>query len=1001
MMLSNNSPKTFVSIERYLMLGMGLVLVVVLGWVLFRQFPENIDPPTNAIYCDAENVEEDSFFNGENEFSGGALQSNDRARSGRYSCRIGLGPNLPRGFGYVLTNVKAGEVYKASVWRYKFPARDGRLAVKGSGNSSLDIQESYPKQTDINGWELLEIQFTVPLDEVPDAIHIYVYASGLREVYFDDLSIEKVSDWLAADFKLQVLKLEIDYKNLEQLKKKREEAFRTGLLEIEDEDWVNGSITDSTGQSLPVKLRLKGDWLDHLLGDKWSFRIKVKDPYSWNRMITFSLHTPSARYHLHEWLLHQWLDKEDVLNTRYDFVELQINGQSRGIYAYEEHFEKQLVESRQRREGPILKFSEAGFWSGIKRQLEHHGYQRFGATHSAMDWQNASIEAFKQQQIEASPLLEKQYLQAQNLMYQYLNGLQTTEAVFDLERMAKYFAIADVLHAYHGIIWHNQRFYYNPVTNLLEPIGFDGYGELPPRRYSILGEGALNPESIVSGSIFAPLFQDTAFVRQYQHYLYRFSDRAYINAFFDDLQKDWIPRKNLITNEFPEYTSTLTDFLQESQYVHSLILPYQEESLKSYTESRTGGRKQLKVRNTHTLPIEVIGYGPSIDGPTTLLDSLFYLPGRTPRRVIARQRRDSLVQNPGMLRYVAAEVLEMQETAQFREMEVSNGANYLFFRTLGVDSVFRSKISNWPKPENNSARQDLQHLAKIPDSDYFLVNGKSIIIQCGKHQIRQPLILPKGYEITIAEGTQLDFIQGAFLLSYSPIQAFGNEDAPIVITSSDKSSQGFILMNTGQQSVFKHVIFEKSGNLNYKNWILTGAVSVHESPVHFYRCIFRDNHCEDALNTIRTHFTLEHCLFSNISGDAFDSDFSKGEVQYCQFRNVGNDGVDFSGSIVNISHCQMQNCGDKGISVGEESDVSVWDTQIQGSPIAVASKDLSTLFMQNIVLKDCEQGFTAFQKKPEYGCSSIIVDGFRAENVKRVHAISEGCSLQLNDQLLQ
>ncbi len=1002
MILSKSSAKSPHSIERYFLLGMGTLLMAFLAWIFAQQWPDPVPPPSpTAIYCDAENVEGDFFVTGSHQFSGGELRSDERARSGRYSCRIGLGENLPHGFGYELIGAAPGEMYKVSVWRYKFPEKEGRLAVRGSGDSELDIYESFPKETDTNGWEKLEIQFTVPFENVPEVIHVFVYASGLKEVFFDDLSIEKIDQLKAASFELPVLQLQIDREGMQQLEQKRQEAFRSGLLEVEDGDWVNGSFIDSTGEHLPIKLRLKGDWLDHLTGEKWSFRVRVKDPHSWHRLVTFSLHTPAARYYLHEWLLHQWLEKEDVLNSRYDFIELQLNGKSLGVYAYEEHFEKQLVESRERREGPILKFSEAGLWSAIKRQMEHYGSKRFGATHSALDWQNSTIEPFNEKEIEASSTLSREYRQAQNLMYQYRNGLRSAPEVFDVERLAKYFAIVDILHAYHGIIWHNQRFYYNPVTNLLEPIGFDGFGEKPPRTYQLLGEGALNPESLVSTSIFAPLFQDTSFARQYLHYLYRFSERTYINDFFDSLQKQWQVRKKLINREFPDYQATLTDFLEESQYVHSLILPFENESIKSYTQSRMGTTKVLQVRNTHTLPVEIIGYSSQRNGTITAIDSLVYLPGRPHRRVVTRERRDSVVQNPGELRFIAEEVLEKQEIAQFRQLEVGAGAEYLFFKTLGVDSIISCKIGNWPKPVNHTARQNLQRFARIPDTNLVKVNKDLLYFKPGQHVIRQPLILPKGYQISMSPGTQLDFQNGAFLLSYSPIEAYGDDTSPIVLTSSDQSSQGIILMNTGQQSVFKHVIFENAGNLNYQNWILTGAVTLHESPAYFYRCVFKDNHCEDALNAIRTQFTLEYCLFSNIYSDAFDSDFSRGEVKNCHFQNVKNDGVDFSGSIVNIQHCEMINCGDKGISVGEESDVSVWNTLIEGSPIAVASKDLSTLFLQNIQLKDCEQGFTAYQKKPEYGCSSIIVDGYQADNVKRLHAISEGCRLQLNDQLFQ
>jgi len=189
--------------------------------------------------------------------------------------------------------------------------------------------------------------------------------------------------------------------------------------------------------------------------------------------------------------------------------------------------------------------------------------------------------------------------------------------------------------------------------------------------------------------------------------------------------------------------------------------------------------------------------------------------------------------------------------------------------------------------------------------------------------------------------------------------------------------------------------------LNQEGWQLTGAVSFYESEVQLNKCVLKNIPCEDGLNLIRTKFSIDFCQFSDLSFDAFDSDFCKGTINNSYFYQIGNDAMDFSGSIVNIKSCQVKQTGDKGVSVGEASDVNIFDTIIQNCPIAVASKDLSVLYINNIIIKDCIQGFVAFQKKPEFGGSQIIVKDYQAENIKRLHAISAGSSLQLKDQLIK
>ena len=51
---------------------------------------------------------------------------------------------------------------------------------------------------------------------------------------------------------------------------------------------------NKTSEKIKAKLRLKGDWLDHLKGDQWSFRVETASDKSWNRLKTFSIQNPPA-----------------------------------------------------------------------------------------------------------------------------------------------------------------------------------------------------------------------------------------------------------------------------------------------------------------------------------------------------------------------------------------------------------------------------------------------------------------------------------------------------------------------------------------------------------------------------------------------------------------------------------------------------------------------------------------------------------------------------------
>lgn len=992
MILSSKNSAKSLHFDRILATVLGLLLLFLLVFLIGVPRQSYHAVPANAIFCGAEKVKNGQFTNGENWFSRGDLQSKEMAYNGQFSCKVPKGEGLQYGFGYDLKRFVSGTYYEVSVWQYSASIEKGKLVVEGKGQDPFYLQSNHVIDKSEDGWEKLQLSFHVPFKKNLDQINIYVYTSGLEEVYFDDLLIEPKDAWSEATFQPEVLKLKIAEKDIKKLEKDRAIALQNGILETDELDWVNAQIESDSGKVVPVKLRLKGDWLDHLRGDKWSFRIKVKDPHSWKQLVTFSLHTPAARHYLHEWLLHQLWEKEGVLTTRYDFVELQLNGQSLGIYAYEEHFEKQLLESRQRREGPILKLAEDGFWAGIKRQLQHHGYIKPGATHSGMNKQNANIEAF-------SPTEEATFQEAQTLLHQFRYGLVPTSEVFDLELLAKYYAICDVLNAYHGITWHNQRFYYNPITNHLEPIGFDGYGDKPAPQYDFLGAGALNPANATANSIFNFLFLDPAFVEAYIKYLYTFSSKTYLNSFLEYRAEDFAARLNYLQLEFPEYQYGKVAILTSAQYLHSLILPFNNQSIKTYRDK--ADPQKIWLHNSHFLPLAIIGYGGNKKLPTVMLDSSLYLPGQTPRQVWNLLKKDSLVKNFDQIRFWEEVALQKQVAPLEKALEIGPNVRFIFYQLPGLDSLFYAPVSNALKPGIQSGSQQLFQIPSLVSNKWYQVEGQRLIFKPGTHQIDQDIVIPEGYAVIIEGGTVLDFVQGKAFISKSPVQLIGSEEAPIKITSSDQSGQGLTLLEAPQSSILKHVIFEGQRNLGRAGWSLTGAVNFYKSDVDIYRCVFRNNYCEDALNIIRSNFVIDQSHFNHVAYDAFDSDFSSGKVSNSFFTQIGNDGLDFSGSIVTIRDCQIENPGDKGVSVGEESDVSIFNTSIQGAVLALASKDLSLLYAKEVSLKNCDQGFVAYKKKPEYGGGKMVIESYKAENVRRLHAISGGSSLQLENQLIE
>jgi len=228
----------------------------------------------------------------------------------------------------------------------------------------------------------------------------------------------------------------------------------------------------------------------------------------------------------------------------------------------------------------------------------------------------------------------------------------------------------------------------------------------------------------------------------------------------------------------------------------------------------------------------------------------------------------------------------------------------------------------------------------------------------------------------------------------------GDINSPITITSSDFSCNGFTILQAEKSSKVKNVTFSNLNTLSYEGWNLTGAVNFYESDVIVENSTFFRNQCEDALNIIRSNFTVEKTHFDFIYSDAFDSDFSIGKVLNTTFTNIGNDAIDFSGSKILINNVVIDNASDKGISGGENSQLIVKNTDISNSNIGLASKDLSTVDVSDSRVTGCNYGVVLLQKKPEYGPSTMILNNTIVENSKTRYLIEIGSIVVENNDTI-
>ncbi len=959
--------------------------------------------PGKEWYCDAEKRTPDGkkFIDPADStvmFNGGALQDGRSAHSGKFSA-----VTYPkRAFAFSIKQPAGPDwYYKVSVWR-KSPSGKGVLVATTKDSKRFYKAEALPSVKDKNGWEKLEMEvFTPPFfDENRDELIIYAWNNSNDTVWFDDLKIKRELKKQYPVYRETPLAIVLDTSEYIKLYEKRKVAFENGILQSSGNDWVKG-IVFGDGKMMKAKMRLKGDWLDHLYGTKWSFRIKLKKKNSWRRLRVFSVQTPAARDYLMEWSSHKFYESRDILTTRYGFVPVLFNNESRGMYAYEEHFVKQLVESRRRREGPIVKFSEDAFWQMQKAAIKLHKWVTYPF------FETSVIEPFSQSKTMRSPTLRKEFIQASVLMNQYKKGLKPPAEIFDLKKLAKYYAMLDLTLARHGMAWHNQRFYYNPVLCKLEPIAYDGYTDRSHENRGIednfMYTALKNDAPVAQEQVMSyRLFRDSAFVSLYLDYLERFSRESFVDSVTRALKPETERYDSLLKIEFPQMEYDKEFYVKSARKIREYL-----PSLKKFaarTLADTAFRFRVKENDysnmglfENTPEFYVNAYLQKREGDSSLIRVENYFP------------REIVLLGTGYKKKTAdfhfgtgKSVPPFRAHHTAAESVVTDTNNrFLFFMVDGSMETFVTEIRPWPVPAGITARQQVFENATLDLPVVEKVDRKNIYIKTGKRVVDYPVVIPEGYRVIFRPGTTLDFVNKAFFLSLSPVTVKGTADDPVVFLSSDFSANGFTVLQPAGTSQLSHVRFENFNTLDFDDWIITGAVTFYEAAVKLNDVTFYRNQCEDALNLVRCNFTMDSCTFKYTYSDAFDSDFSSGTVNNTYFSAIGNDAIDFSGSYITVKNSKVKGAQDKGVSGGEDSHLVIENCDIEGANIGLASKDLSSLKVSNTLVKDCNYGAVLLQKKPEYGPASMELNMVRFMRPKTKWLIEKGSYINNNGNIIK
>lgn len=767
-----------------------------------------------------------------------------------------------------------------------------------------------------------------------------------------------------------IISIIIDDKSWDKIKKTRNSALKNTVYFTNNKDYVPAKYIFNE-DTIQGKLRLKGALEDHWNDDKkWSFRIKLDSNKTILQFNKFSIQHPKTRFYLNEWFALKVFEQEEIISVDYQFVSISINGEDFGIYALEEHFNKNLIEKSGYRSGPILRFKGNEKRSKLQQM-------------SLLNIENPELGSFTTSPIEGYNIKKENkalFKKAYSLLAQFREGDIATHNIFDLKKMATYLALKDLFGSME--VDHNDlRVYYNPVTSKLEPIGFDTHCSHEPINHLVSSidkgiERLYNKREDEFPNFVSLLFNDPLFSKEYVQQLVRISKSNYLDEITKPIQAGLTLQQNILESEYSYLAKVnFNSFKKNQAFINSIL----DASTHIQANRINKGNRSVKIEfaNTQALPLMITGL--SYEGKHYPLQSPFYVKGKS---------------ISGQLIFYDVNFTIDQEEFKTKKLLVT-------YNVIGLVKEHTASVSKFEHIKESYVADDLLSMeANYSNFPFITEQNDTLYFKKQKSVISENLIIPANKIVVIQPNSTIDLINSAKIVSYSPLLISSS-----TILSSDKTGQGIIVLNTNNSnysSAINNTQFSALQNLQHNRWSVPASITFYQSDVVISDCTFSENIVgDDYLNIFRSSFKVNNSTFLNTLSDAIDIDFSKGSITNCTFNNCGNDAIDASGSEIEINNIVANNIEDKVISAGEKSMLSCYSINITNAEIAFTSKDNSILTVSNSSVSDCGVVYVAFKKKYKYKSAKIRANNVKHQNIKEIYLIENGSELTIDNKIIE
>lgn len=776
---------------------------------------------------------------------------------------------------------------------------------------------------------------------------LYFFRSNLRKLRDDIYALEKIDktdfityfkelttsyDW---GNKIQRVDLNLNYENillLDCLRSQKSKYLGNTLNNIsknkEDpcngKSWAKGKL-EHNNIIYPIKLRAKGDRDEmHRKNFKtMSFKIDIRGEKRYMGMEEFSIQSPIIRNYTSELLTAKLMSDEGISSPRHHYIRLFINGEYLGLRHIEESFSRELIEASKKRYGPVFSLNE---------EVDIN----FGKTR--FDLSDLKQWNMKNKKIASDALTVLEVSQKEpNLI----------KSFFDLKLWAKYFALADVLYSYHGVLPKSVKFYLNPTTGLFEPAFFDGHKQerLELNDFLLSHFARVNSKDIQCKwfcdhkSFYQSFFKkgdkiDDAFYIEYFNALKKYSSKDFQLNNIESFKKDLSPLRGALYREYARRDALFHKGYLPHIEKHS-ILNKRIEKIRSKINKAENDtpyfatnnlRNKLSITNQSSILPQILGLSCQNKGTKPIILS----------------KHKSVIIN-----------LDLFKNCSFEDLNysINNGNKYRVNSHLIGNLDFEKELINTS-----------QKVSLNKDSEDFIFEKKEILLGNNLDLHNKNIIVKNDVKICLENSAILR-------IKDSKISNIGNKKISFFGCGNNPGS---VMISNSNINLYE---IEVNGLSSPKKQLrmLYGGLNIINSNLKAKKLFTNSSRSEDGVNFINSNIEIDQIKSSNILSDAVDSDSSNLEIGQIFCNNVKNDCLDLSYSSAKVSNLVAKNIGDKAISAGESSIINLENVIVSNSEMGLVAKDSSKVFVKLFEADSVTLPIAAYIKKAELGPPLIKV----------------------------